>query len=85
LKAAADKSRVEATAHTLRRFYASALSAGGASVKRVQMVLGHASPMITLRTYGRLRPGDDDRTRSTIDAVLSPPGDSVWNENGVDG
>jgi hypothetical protein len=44
--------------------------AGGASVKQVQTVLGHANAMITLRTYAHLWPGDDDRTRSVMDAVL---------------
>jgi len=72
-KAAAVAAKVEATAHALRHVYASALIAGGASVKQVQMVLGHASAVITLRTYAHLGPGDDDRTRSIIDAILSPP------------
>lgn len=84
-KAAADKAKLEATAHALRHFYASALIAGGASVKQVQMVLGHASAVITLRTYAHLWPGDDDRTRSIIDAVLSPHKDSVRTERATDG
>ena len=56
--------------HDLRHLYASALIAEGASVKQVQTVLGHANAMITLRTYAHLWSGDDDRTRSVIDAVL---------------
>lgn len=40
--------------HDLRHFYASALIAGGASVKQVQLVLGHASAVITLRIYAHL-------------------------------
>ncbi|WSY86999.1 site-specific integrase [Streptomyces sp. NBC_00876] len=56
--------------HDLRHFYASALIAGGASVKQVQMVLGHASAVITLRIYAHLWPGEEDRTRSVMDAVL---------------
>lgn len=67
--AAAD---VEATTHDLRHFFASALIAGGASVKQVQTVLGHASAVITLRTYAHLWPGDDDRTRNVMDAALGP-------------
>ncbi|MFF2063824.1 site-specific integrase [Streptomyces sp. NPDC058200] len=47
--------------HDLRHFYASALIAGGASVKQV---LGHASAVITLRIYAHLWPGEEDRTRS---------------------
>ena len=73
-KAAAVAAKVEATAHALRHVYASALIAGGASVKQVQMVLGHASAVITLRTYAHLGPGDDDRTRSIIDAIFSASG-----------
>ncbi|MFG2502369.1 tyrosine-type recombinase/integrase [Streptomyces sp. NPDC048441] len=56
--------------HDLRHFYASALIAGGASVKQVQLVLGHASAVITLRIYAHLWPGEEDRTRSVMDAVL---------------
>lgn len=54
----------------LRHFHTSALIAGGASVKRVQPVLGHASAVITLRIYARLWPGEEDRTRSAVDAVF---------------
>jgi len=46
------------------------LTAGGASVKHVPTVLGHGSPVITLRTYAHLWPGDDDRTRAIMDASL---------------
>ncbi|MFG2672064.1 tyrosine-type recombinase/integrase [Streptomyces sp. NPDC048445] len=55
--------------HDLRHFYASALIAGGASVKQVQMDLGHASAVITLRIYAHLWPGEEDRTRSVTDAL----------------
>lgn len=57
--------------HDLRHFFASALIAGGASVKQVQTVLGHASAMITLRTYAHMWPGDEDRTRAIVDATLA--------------
>jgi integrase len=56
--------------HDLRHFFASALIAGGASVKQVQMVLGHADALITLRIYAHLWPGEEDRTRAVMDAVL---------------
>ncbi|MEE1750882.1 tyrosine-type recombinase/integrase [Streptomyces sp. JV184] len=56
--------------HDLRHFYASALIVGGASVKQVQLVLGHASAVITLRIYAHLWPGEEDRTRAVMDAVL---------------
>ncbi len=39
-------------------------------MKRVQPVLGHASAVITLRIYARLWPGEEDRTRSAVDAVF---------------
>ena len=59
-----------ATTHDLRHFFASALIAGGASVKQVQTVLGHSSATVTLQTYAHLWPGDEDRTRSIVDLVL---------------
>lgn len=65
--------------HDLRHYFASALIAGGASVKQVQTVLGHANAMITLRTYAHLWPGDDNRTRSVMDATL----DVLWTGRGL--
>jgi integrase len=80
-RAKANASGVEddLTTHDLRHFFASALIAGGASVKQVQAVLGHANAMITLRTYAHLWPGDDDRTRAVIDATL----DVLWTGCGL--
>jgi integrase len=57
--------------HDLRHYAASALIAGGASVKQVQMILGHASAAVTLGVYGHLWPGDDDRARGILDAALA--------------
>ena len=68
---------MDLTAHDLRHFHASALIAGGASVKQVQERLGQATAAITLETYAHLWPGDDDRTRDVIDAALSPLADSL--------
>lgn len=65
------------TTHSLRHFTASALIAGGASVKSVQTVLGHSSAAITLKVYSHLWPGDEDRTRSVMDAALTAPADQV--------
>jgi len=59
------------TTHDLRHFYASALISGGASVNQVQSVLGHSSAAITLKVYSHLWPGDEDRTRSIIDATFA--------------
>lgn len=58
------------TTHDLRHFAASALIAGGASVKQVQSFLGHSSAAITLKVYSHLWPGDEDRTRDVLDLVL---------------
>ncbi|SDL96171.1 hypothetical protein SAMN05444921_102411 [Streptomyces wuyuanensis] len=55
--------------HDLRLFCASALITGGASAKQVQPVLGRAS-VITLRIHAHLWPGEEDRTRAVMDAVL---------------
>lgn len=74
LSDAARVAGVEITSHSFRHFAASALISGGASVKQVQAFLGHASAMVTLRTYAHLWPGDEDRTRGVLDAALGPLG-----------
>lgn len=84
-EAAAREAGVDVTAHTLRHFFASALISGGASVKQVQLALGHSSPMITLGTYSHLWPGDEDRTRDVVDAALKPFADSLRTLRSVDG
>lgn len=66
------RTKLELTSHSFRHFAASALISGGASVKQVQTFLGHASAVITLRTYAHLWPGDEDRTRNVLDAALDP-------------
>ncbi|WP_051024672.1 tyrosine-type recombinase/integrase [Nocardia aobensis] len=67
------------TWHDLRHFYASALIAKGASVKTVQMRLGHASANVTLQVYTHLWPDHDSHTVSAIDDIFTsengnPPG-----------
>ena len=42
------------TFHTLRHTHASAMIAMGMDIKNLQERLGHASPTITLNTYGHL-------------------------------
>jgi integrase len=71
--------------HALRHFYASALIAGGASVKVVQTRLGHASAVTTLNTYGHLWPGDDDLTRTVMDAAFGPLADSLRTSAAAEG
>jgi integrase len=58
--------------HGLRHYFAMLLIHGGASVKTVQMALGHSSPVITLGTYTHEWPEALDRTRSLVDAALGP-------------
>lgn len=56
--------------HGLRHYYATLLIHAGASVKTVQLALGHAKPSITLDTYAHEWPEAVDRTRSLVDAEL---------------
>jgi integrase len=64
--------------HGLRHYYATALIHAGASVKTVQLALGHSTPMVTLNTYVGEWPEAIDRTRSIIDAALDVP--PMWPE-----
>lgn len=57
--------------HGLRHYFATLLIHSGASVKTVQMALGHSTPTITLNTYIGLWPEAVDRTRTIVDAALS--------------
>jgi integrase len=59
--------------HALRHYFASLLIFAGASVKTVQMALGHSTPTITLNTYVGLWPEQVDRTRTLVDAALGEP------------
>lgn len=56
--------------HDLRHYFATLLIHGGASVKTVQLALGHATPTITLNTYVSEWPEAVDRTRNLVDAAL---------------
>lgn len=56
--------------HALRHHFATLLIHAGASVKTVQLALGHSNPMITLNTYAGEWPDALDRTRSLVDAAL---------------
>lgn len=59
--------------HTLRHYYATVLIHGGASVKTVQLALGHTTPTITLNTYVGHWPDAVDTTRALIDSALALP------------
>lgn len=56
------------TLHDLRHTAASLAIAGGASVKAVQRMLGHESPVLTLRTYAGLFEDDLDRLGEAMSA-----------------
>jgi integrase len=54
-------------------------------VNQVQTSLGHSSAVSTLRTYAHLFSGDEDRTRTVLDAALSPLADFLRTEPASDG
>jgi integrase len=54
----------------LRHYFATRLIHSGASVKRVQLALGHSTPTITLNEYVGEWPDTDRETRSIIEAAL---------------
>ncbi|GAA1028004.1 tyrosine-type recombinase/integrase [Virgisporangium ochraceum] len=56
--------------HGLRHYYATLLIHAGASVKTVQMALGHSNPTITLNTYVGEWPEALDRTRALVSKAL---------------
>ncbi|MBL0887698.1 tyrosine-type recombinase/integrase [Myceligenerans sp. I2] len=56
------------TLHDLRHTAASLAIAGGASVKAVQRLLGHESPMLTLSTYAGLFEDDLDAVGEVMSA-----------------
>lgn len=53
-----------------RHYFATLLIHNGASVKTVQMALGHSSPTITLNTYLDDWPEPADRTRVIVQNAL---------------
>jgi integrase len=56
--------------HGLRHYYATVLIHAGASVKTVQLALGHSKPPVTLNTYVHEWPDVIDRTRMLVDRAL---------------
>lgn len=56
--------------HGLRHYFATLLIHSGASVKTVQVALGHSKPSITLDMYVHEWPDAIDRTRNLVDAAL---------------
>jgi integrase len=62
------------TLHDLRHTAASLAIAGGASVKAVQRLLGHESPMLTLSTYAGLFEDDLDAVGEVMSAGFAASG-----------
>src|SRR5262245_21638589 len=58
------------TLHSLRHTHASTLIASGMDVLTVSRRLGHASAVVTLRVYGHLIHGTDDRAAQIMDAAF---------------
>jgi integrase len=56
--------------HCLRHYFATLLIHHGVGVKRVQLALGHSTPMITLNTYAGEWPDTDDQARTIVDSAL---------------
>lgn len=57
----------------LRHYYATLLIHSGASVKTVQLAMGHATPTITLNTYVNLWPDSIGTARTIVDEALGHP------------
>jgi integrase len=75
VKLAAERASVGGGAgpHTLRHTCASMLFHSGWNAKRVQMVLGHHSPALTLPTYVHLVPDDLPDSSFRHDEVAEAP------------
>jgi integrase len=56
--------------HCLRHYFATLLIHNGASVKTVQLALGHATPKITLDTYVGEWPEAHEKTRAIVDGAF---------------
>jgi integrase len=50
-------------AHSLRHFFASWLIDQGFNVKRISVLMGHSSPVVTLTIYAHLLPAEDDHEK----------------------
>jgi integrase len=60
----------EITLHSLRHTHASMLIAAGMDILTISRRLGHASPTVTLNTYGHLIHGTDDQAAAIMEAAF---------------
>ncbi len=68
--------------HYLRHTYASVLIRAGESVKVVQQRMGHRTASMTLDTYVHLWEGDDEQTRSVVEAAFAAPVSQAVSQTG---
>lgn len=59
------------TVHWLRHYFVSLMIEAGASVKEVQVAVGHTNPAITLTVYTHLFPTSEGKACSVIDAAFA--------------
>ncbi|HZA10227.1 tyrosine-type recombinase/integrase [Mycobacterium sp.] len=59
--------------HDLRHTYASLARSAGADMKLLQVIMGHASIMVTANTYADLYDSDLDRVADALDGLGGRP------------
>jgi integrase len=59
--------------HQLRHYFASIMLTDGATIPELAIILGHHDPAFTLRVYGHMQPGRDERVRAIIDRRMFRP------------
>jgi integrase len=60
----------EINLHSLRHTHASVLIASGTDVLTISRRLGHSTPTVTLKVYGHLIHGSDDKAASIMEAAF---------------
>lgn len=58
--------------HQLRHYFASIMLTDGATIPEPAIILGHHDPAYTLRVYGHMRPGRDERARAISQPACHP-------------
>jgi integrase len=58
--------------HQFRHYYASVILGEGGSLNDLAVYMGHHDPAFTLRIYGHMQQGSEDRARAITD--VPPPG-----------